>query len=650
MARRLQSKIIILLLVMAIVFSAAITDKTYALTTNVRVGFCAHMSPYQYIASDGTPEGFHIDLMKEIAEDVDLVLEYIPYETTSAAMDALKKGNVDMVLGVAQEQFFSGNARYSSPLSTANICIVANNAVAENYRHGKSSFGQTVVEFGLVEYTYLNNIGNGNIILTGNQETSMEMLLSGRVRMMVGVKECILWYLEEKNLSDDYAIINNYLSSADFSIAVQQGDRQLCNNIDESLSVLRTSSTYDDLYNKWFNFSTVDYRQLFRIAMIVIIGVLTAVAVFMLISFRRRTARAEAESRLRYSIIESSPAGMVLIDKNHSIEYMNRNAMIMAGIREYNAGASLTEMKIFKEVIEKAGGNVFDNDWESKTGTIDYYKKRGKSGKEKYRYNIQKMTPYGNQSGALLTVENITSEEREREAAFEKEKNETLNNLIAGIAHEIKNPLTAINASAAMMEKKGHNEKFRQAFTEHIPQEIDRITRLIDNLLDYARPGVSKIEEVSLPEVIRSVYELTNVTAKKTVITLNLRDEAELTVRGDRDKLKQSLLNLMINSLEATKNMAAKDNKIHNITIDCYAENDNAVIKITDDGVGMTEKELERCTTPFWTTKKAGTGIGLALTRQYIEEAGGQLTIDSVKNQYTSVEIQLPVSGGEEGK
>ena len=95
--------------------------------------------------------------------------------------------------------------------------------------------------------------------------------------------------------------------------------------------------------------------------------------------------------------------------------------------------------------------------------------------------------------------------------------------------------------------------------------------------------------------------------------------------------------------------MAAKDNRMHNITIDCYAENDNAFIKITDDGIGMTEQELERCTTPFWTTKKAGTGIGLALAKQYIEEAGGRMTIDSAKNQFTCVEIQLPVSGGEEG-
>ncbi|MBQ6900202.1 MAG: transporter substrate-binding domain-containing protein [Firmicutes bacterium] len=629
-------------------FAGLSCEKAEALTTNIKVGYCAYFSPFQFVDSNEEPDGFNVDILNLIASRTDLVLEYIPFGTTNEAMEKLEKGEIDMVLGVIEDNIFDYNVLLTDPLSTTNICMVASNNAAEKYHSTNILRGSIIVEFDFIRRSSLTKMGK-TIISAGNQERSIEMLLDGRAELLAGIKEGILWNLEEAGRTDEFEIINNYIDSADIVIAVREGDRQLCNNVNETLSSLRTSSVYDDLYNKWFSFATVDYRQLFRIAMAVIIGVLIAVAVYMLISFRKRAAQAEAESRLRYSIIESSPAAMVLIDQKNSIEYMNRKAMNMAGIREYSIGDELTGMKIFSEIIEKNGGNIFENDWETKAGTIDYYKKRGRTGKEKYRYNIQKMTPFGNQTGALLTVENITSEEREREAAFEKEKNETLNNLIAGIAHEIKNPLTAINASAAMMEKKGHNEKFRQAFTEHIPQEIDRITRLIDNLLDYARPGVSKIEEVSLPEVIRSVYELSKVTAKKTQIILNIEEEAGITVRGDKDKLKQTLLNLMINSIEATKNMAARDNKIHNITIDCYTENDSAVIRITDDGIGMTEQELERCTTPFWTTKKAGTGIGLALAKQYIEEAGGRMTIDSAKNQFTCVEIQLPVSGGEEG-
>lgn len=635
-------RLLLMIIMIILITKESYPESAHALTTNVRVGFCAYMPPYQYIDDNDIPKGFHIDLLEEIAKNIDLNLEYVPFNTTAEAIDCLEKGDVDIVLGVARNSSSGYNALYSSPLSTTNLCLVANKKNAERYKNNPKAKGYTAAEFGIIEYKYLNNIGNGTTILTSNQEHGIELLLSGRADMLVGVRECISWYLTEEDKNDDYIIINNYLSSAEFTIALRNGDKYLQHNIDEILSDMRTSDLYDSLYNKWFELYTIDYRQLFRIAIIVIFTGLSMIAIYVIVNYKRRTAQIEEENRLRYSIIESSPAAMVLIGRNHIIEYMNRNAMNMAEIKEYNTDASLNNMKIFREIIDEVSENIFDSEWESKTGTINHYKNYGKSENEKYRYNIKKVTSYDNQTGALLTVENITSEEREREAAFEKEKNETLNNLIAGIAHEIKNPLTTINASASMMEKKGDSKKFREAFSAYVPQEIDRITRLIDSLLDYARPSVSKIEEVNLAEVIESAYELVKVTAKNTHITMKIQDKESLYFLGDKDKIKQTLLNLMINSIEATKNRNTEYKSAHNIKIEAFAENDNILIKVSDDGVGMTPEELERCMTPFYTTKPAGTGIGLALVKQYIEEAGGTLNITSVKKEFTCVEIKLP--------
>ena len=105
-----------------------------ALTTNVRVGFCAYMPPYQYIDSAGDIKGFHIDILEEVAKNIDLNLEYIPYNTTSQAMESLEKGDVDLVLGAVKNSVNDYNALYSSPLSTTNICLVANKNTAERYR------------------------------------------------------------------------------------------------------------------------------------------------------------------------------------------------------------------------------------------------------------------------------------------------------------------------------------------------------------------------------------------------------------------------------------------------------------------------------------------------------------------------------------
>lgn len=639
----------LIIIMMIFLIKESDLNSAYALTTNVRVGFCAYMPPYQYLDNNDVPKGFHIDLMEEFAKNMDLKLEYISFNTTSEAMDSLERGYVDVVLGVIPSSVSDYNAIYTSPLSTTNLCLVTNKRTEESYKRTPKRKRYTAAEFGLIEYNYLSNTSNGITILTANQKSSIELLTEQRVDLVVGVRECISHYLEKEKKDDDYIIINNYLSSAEFCIAVREGEQYLQSNIDEVLSDMRTSDFYDSLYNKWFEINTIDYRQLFRTAILIIFIVLSSIVVYVSISNKRRTAQIEAENRLRYSIIESSPAAMVLINRNQIIEYMNRNAMNMAEIKGYSTGASLKNMRLFNEIIEKVGGNIFDNEWQSKTGTIDYYNNRGKAGNEKYRYNIKKMISYDNKTRALLTVENITSEDREREAAIEKEKNETLNSLIAGIAHEIKNPLTTINASASMIEKKGNNEKFREAFAAYVPQEIDRITRLIDSLLDYARPSVSIIEKVNLTEVIESVYALAKVTAKNTNVIMEIRDKEKLYFLGDKDKIKQALLNLMINSIEATKNRMAEDKLSHKIKIEAFAENKNIHIKVSDDGVGMTPEELERCTMPFYTTKPAGTGIGLALIKQYIEEAEGTLSIDSVKRKYTCVEIQLPsidIQGG----
>lgn len=114
------------------------------------------------------------------------------------------------------------------------------------------------------------------------------------------------------------------LISAEFTIALRNGDKYLQHNIDEILSDMRTSDLYDSLYNKWFELYTIDYRQLFRIAIIVIFSGLSMIAIYVIVNYKRRTAQIEEENRLRYSIIESSPAAMVLIGRNHIIEYMNR--------------------------------------------------------------------------------------------------------------------------------------------------------------------------------------------------------------------------------------------------------------------------------------------------------------------------------------
>ncbi len=672
MKKKWGLNIIFLLLFLAAVFGCRFRGQ--ALTTTVRVGFCNHMAPYQFSTDDGKPAGFHIDVLDALAQNNSLLIDYTAFETTVDAMDALRAGEIDIVLGTVKEHFPGYDFWQSDVLSTANLCLSGQNKEAERNQNTRIFPYPVAVEYRMIDYQYLTALNAYNILQCGSQERSIEALVKGRTDYLVAVKECLLYYLEAWGLLDHYEILNNYVASADYMIALRKGDYYLRDTVNKGLAELRTSGEYEKIYGNWFRLNQeVDYQRILRIALpavgLFFILLMTYLAATMRArkqlakqvaartselqeaneELERRMELEQAENRLRHSIIESAPAGMALIDDSLKVEYMNQNAVQLAEISDNPAGRPISELSFWGDFIRQVGEDLFSQNWTTRTGNIEQVNRAQPSkGLEKYRYNIQKISRFGGHQSALLTVEDITSEEREREAYFEKEKNKALNTLIAGIAHEIKNPLTAISASADMIQTKGDNAKFREAFSRYIPQEIERIKVLINSLIDYARPSRSRSEPVELPEVLRSVCELAKVTAKNDQISVRYIGPAKLTVTGDRDKFQQTFLNIVLNSLESVRHKFNQDHLPHTVLVEAASENGTVAAKVTDDGVGMTAEELARCTEPFYTTKPAGTGIGLAVSKQYIEEIGGTISITSEKNQYTCVEIRLPKAGAEQ--
>lgn len=660
----MKRRLITVLFCLCIIFSQ-MAPTSHAIRTTVRVGFCSGMAPYQYLAEDGTPTGLYLELLENIAERSNLVTELIPYDSTTMAMDALQKGDIDLVLGVPETQYMDYNVMFSDIISTASLCLIVPNGAAEN--RGEEYLENSIigVEYRLVNYNFFLHAGR-NLMLQANQKSTIDILRSNGVEAVVANKDCALYYLQEVDLMDDYEILNNHIATIEYKIAIHNSDWYLRQVIDNCLKELRITGTYSQLYDEWIlPTGNVDYVRIIRIASIIVSVVLIFSGSYLIASYRtkkdltrrvqeqtaalsaanmelnQRALQAEAESKLRNTILESSSAGMVMISQHQTIEYMNAVAMKMVGVSSYQVGDQIKENSVLRKIIAALDQSGDLQNWPSNEQTIKIPETGSKASRQ-YRYNIHKVNNVNDEPSILISVEDVTVEERERAAFFEREKNKTLNGLIAGIAHEIRNPLTAIRTSAEMMESKGNNEKFRAAFSQYIPQEIARITRLIDNLLDYARPGKSKIEAVSLRETVPVVYELAKMSAKDVDITLYMDQSDELVFVGDRDKIKQALFNIVLNSIEAVRHKVSTRGDAQGIDIRVEERTDAVCIQIRDDGMGMSEEELEHCTEPFYTTKLAGTGIGLAYTKQYIEEVGGILTIDSRKNEYTCVEMQLP--------
>lgn len=659
MKRRLAAAAAAALLTALVI--ALLPVRAKAIRTAVRVGFCPYIAPYQYLDGNGKPCGLHLELMNAVAENCDLVPEYVTFPNTGDAIEALRKGEIDIALGVPKNQYLNNEIRLTDVVAVGDLCLVASEEMAERYR-SFSEIGRIAVEYRLVGYNYLL-AQSSSVLFRATQEDSIHSLLRGDVGLVVAVKGCVLHYLNQYGTADNYEIVNNHVAAIEYTAAVRSSDWYLCENINNSLTRIRASGLYGRMYDQWIRTGDeAGFADVLRRVAPFAAAVLLIFIIYFTFSYytkkrlteqvqartaelyeaneelKRRTVHAEAESRLRNLIIESTYAGIVMTDAKGNVQYMNHVAMHMAGIGAYQPGDTVSADSPVGKAISSAGEGEPSSNWTDRKVSFEIAEPNSPDAR-KYRCGIHKSVLDSGEPGILFSIEDVTVEERERAAFFEKEKNKTLNNLIAGIAHEIKNPLTTIRASAEMIESKGNSEKFRQAFSRYIPQEIGRITRLIDNLLDYARPAKSRIERVELTDVLRSVYELSTVGAKGTEVRLELNGNDSLPFVGDSDKIRQALINIVLNGLEATR---YKPGDGHSVVISVGEREGQIRISVRDDGVGMTEEELARCTDPFYTTKPAGTGIGLAITRQYIEEIGGSIHLESEKGEYTQVDILLP--------
>ncbi len=211
--------------------------------------------------------------------------------------------------------------------------------------------------------------------------------------------------------------------------------------------------------------------------------------------------------------------------------------------------------------------------------------------------------------------------ERTQRAAFENEKLAAIGRLAAGIAHEVRNPLGVIRASAAMVR-----EHFREGEDAHracgfVVEETDRLDGLITSLLAFARPTSLRVRPAALQDVVARATQLADETLKKRDAHLEARiatPEAELSV--DPDLIAQVLLGLVTNAAEAVPRGGR-------VELRARSEREQIVLAVADDGPGVPEADRGRVFEPFFTTKAGGTGLGLAMAERIVRAHGGSLRV-----------------------
>ena len=242
-----------------------------------------------------------------------------------------------------------------------------------------------------------------------------------------------------------------------------------------------------------------------------------------------------------------------------------------------------------------------------------------------------------------------------REELQKSEKLKAVSTLAAGMAHEIKNPLTAIKTFTEYMPEKGADPEFRKKFQDVVSGEVDRINYIVKELLEFSKPSDLKLKDTQINALLDKTIALLNNDLLKHNIKVgrNYADIPEMKV--DPAQMKQVFLNLFLNAIEAMPDggtltittethplpYGERDRVRGNTTNANNAINTSVIIRITDTGKGIPKEDLDLIFDPFFTKKDSGTGLGLSVAHGIIEKHGGKISAKSEPGNGTTFAIEL---------
>jgi two-component system sensor histidine kinase HydH len=336
------------------------------------------------------------------------------------------------------------------------------------------------------------------------------------------------------------------------------------------------------------------------------------------------------------NVVESMADGLISVDNDKKIVTLNRRAAEFLGDEEKN----LKGLKI---------SNIFDLDIDTLLEDqkmiirdMEVEIKPPSGGRIPLSLSAAPLKDEtGREMGLVLLLRDLREIRDLQEKVRRSERLASLGRLAAGVAHEIRNPLSSIRGFAQYFMRRLKGQEEEQRYASIMVKEVDRLNRVISELLDFARPKEPHREPHALEEIFESSLKLLKPELASKGVTVEKSYEPNLPiVRVDRDQLSQVFLNLFLNSLESIEGKGRIMVSLKQI-IDPPGVN----VVIADTGRGIPSEDLGKVFEPFFSTKRKGTGLGLAIVHQIVEGHGGNIAVDSQEGMGTTFRITLPVSG-----
>ncbi|MBU0502697.1 MAG: GHKL domain-containing protein [Candidatus Margulisbacteria bacterium] len=255
------------------------------------------------------------------------------------------------------------------------------------------------------------------------------------------------------------------------------------------------------------------------------------------------------------------------------------------------------------------------------------------------REDIEFLIALANQATLGIEYAFIFEELRRHQAAIvQSEKLAAIGTTTAGIAHELKNPLTYLSTISQVLPKKWDDQKFRESVNQMFPSEVQRMQLIIEGLLNYSRSKDLLLKDLDVVEIIDKAMALLAYEIRKNNVEIETSYKHAKLAKADPNRLMQVFTNLMANAVQAMGERGGR------LLIETKNDNNQIYVFFSDNGPGITEEKLKRIFDPFFTTKEGGTGLGLSITKKIVEEHQGALFVKSAVGVGTSFMVSLPLA------
>ncbi len=609
-----------------------LTDKDYLV-----YGANINAPPLRFLDTDGVYKGVVVDYMSLLALELGVEIRVEPYEWEDA-LEHLKNGETDLCDMFINEER-SKDYVFTDPIYTlrtglaiqadskftfddiSHMCIATEQGDYANYYMQKN--------FPMAELLYVSDVEDG-----------MKLLAEGDVDAVIGDEPILSYYITEFGQESEFRMINTALYEEPVVLAMPKGHESLVPILNRAIHNVNNQGQLEKIQQKWFGISTPliqpktesEYVQFF------LFGIIALLAIVSIISWnnkslktvvRIRTRELESSRNELQTIFDSIPEYILIMDSQQNIVNANKGLLAFS---EMNIEDCIG--KPIKVLLEKFPVDDL-MDLVEQVLQSDGEKQTFKCSKDIFELQTHCMKKADRE--ILLTIRNITLDEVNKKQLLQSSKMLAIGQLAAGMAHQIRNPLSIIRMHTYILKENMVLDDDEKRSLRFIDESSQKASGIIDNVMNFWHISGNQMENINLYHCLEGMLELHENAMKKKNIQYTIQCEKDLDFISNQESLKHILVNLISNAIDAMHidgNLLLGGSKTERgIEIICE-----------DNGIGIEDEYLENLFHPFFTTKDPdkGTGLGLFVVYSEVEKLSGEIKVDSRVGEGTCFTIYLP--------